>query len=400
MRDRASYAGGLFSVALAGERHGAGRGGAEALARAQGRGGAGSRRLAGRGGRRRSWRPRSGDGAQRLQDHPRAARHRSTPSREARPDELHRRLRAPQPDQPNRSGIIGRAVDRYEGPLKVSGTAPYAYEVGRPSPPAYGVLVGAEIGCGDVTAVDDAAARAAPGVKLVWHALRSAARPGRDGRQVLCRQPGGGRSGLRRARRPLLRPAGRPRGRRHAGERRTRAAELIEVSYEEDAGGRLRLRARRGRAARERPNSRDRRLRAGLRRGAGPARRDLFHPDPEPLPDGALRHHRLVGGRRGDGPHLGADAASRRSTCWPRRCRSTARNVHLMSRYIGGGFGGKGSTYEDLELAALASRELRPAGEDRADPPADVQRHRPPAGHRAARAAGRDAGRPADRAVR
>jgi xanthine dehydrogenase YagR molybdenum-binding subunit len=32
--------------------------------------------------------------------------------------------------------------------------------------------------------------------------------------------------------------------------------------------------------------------------------------------------------------------------------------VHLLSRYIGGGFGGKGSTYEDLEMAALASREL------------------------------------------
>src|SRR6185312_7857119 len=32
--------------------------------------------------------------------------------------------------------------------------------------------------------------------------------------------------------------------------------------------------------------------------------------------------------------------------------------VHLLSRYIGGGFGGKGSTYEDLELAALSSREL------------------------------------------
>ncbi len=32
--------------------------------------------------------------------------------------------------------------------------------------------------------------------------------------------------------------------------------------------------------------------------------------------------------------------------------------VHLISRYIGGGFGGKGSVYEDLDLAALASREL------------------------------------------
>ena len=43
---------------------------------------------------------------------------------------------APNPISRNRSGIIGRAVDRYEGPLKVSGTAPYAFEVATPAPPA------------------------------------------------------------------------------------------------------------------------------------------------------------------------------------------------------------------------------------------------------------------------
>src|ERR1019366_6837900 len=78
---------------------------------------------------------------------------------------------APNPISRNRSGIIGRAVDRYEGPLKVSGTAPYAYEVETPSPPAYGVVIGATIGRGRVSAVDDAAGGAPPGVKLVWHAF-------------------------------------------------------------------------------------------------------------------------------------------------------------------------------------------------------------------------------------
>src|SRR5262249_39089726 len=32
--------------------------------------------------------------------------------------------------------------------------------------------------------------------------------------------------------------------------------------------------------------------------------------------------------------------------------------VHLMSRSVGGGFGGKGQVYADVVLAALASREL------------------------------------------
>ena len=48
----------------------------------------------------------------------------------------------PNPVKDNRAGLIGKAVDRYEGPLKVTGTAPYAYEVQPPSPPAYGVIRG------------------------------------------------------------------------------------------------------------------------------------------------------------------------------------------------------------------------------------------------------------------
>ena len=35
-----------------------------------------------------------------------------------------------------------------------------------------------------------------------------------------------------------------------------------------------------------------------------------------------------------------------------------AKQVRLLTRYVGGGFGGKGSFYEDLVLASLASREL------------------------------------------
>ena len=50
--------------------------------------------------------------------------------------------------------MIGAPVSRYEGPLKVSGQAPYAYEVKPPSPPAYGVMVPATIARGRITAID------------------------------------------------------------------------------------------------------------------------------------------------------------------------------------------------------------------------------------------------------
>ncbi len=60
-------------------------------------------------------------------------------------------------------GIIGRGVERVDGPLKVSGCATYAGEY-QIENVAYGVLVGAAIGKGKVTHVDADAVRGIPGV--------------------------------------------------------------------------------------------------------------------------------------------------------------------------------------------------------------------------------------------
>ena len=62
--------------------------------------------------------------------------------------------------------VLGKPVDRVDGPAKVSGTARYAYEF-----PAEGVLYGhvitAQVGKGRVTAIDADAARAMPGVAAI-----------------------------------------------------------------------------------------------------------------------------------------------------------------------------------------------------------------------------------------
>ncbi|UUX94722.1 aldehyde oxidoreductase molybdenum-binding subunit PaoC [Aquabacterium sp. J223] len=61
--------------------------------------------------------------------------------------------------------VVGRPVDRIDGPLKTSGRAPYAYErhdVARK--PAYGVVVGAGIAKGRIASMDLREARAMPGV--------------------------------------------------------------------------------------------------------------------------------------------------------------------------------------------------------------------------------------------
>ncbi|RYF76691.1 MAG: xanthine dehydrogenase family protein molybdopterin-binding subunit [Comamonadaceae bacterium] len=61
--------------------------------------------------------------------------------------------------------IIGKAVDRIDGPLKTTGTAPYAYERHDVAPnAAYGYIVGASIAKGRITAIDQTRAIAAPGV--------------------------------------------------------------------------------------------------------------------------------------------------------------------------------------------------------------------------------------------
>lgn len=61
--------------------------------------------------------------------------------------------------------VVGKPVDRIEGPMKVSGTARYAYEHHDAVPNAvYGYVVGAAIPKGRITAMDLGAARAAPGV--------------------------------------------------------------------------------------------------------------------------------------------------------------------------------------------------------------------------------------------
>ena len=64
--------------------------------------------------------------------------------------------------------VVGKSTDRIDGPLKTTGTAPYAYERHDVVPnQAYGYVVGAAIAKGRISSLDDSAARAAPGVLAV-----------------------------------------------------------------------------------------------------------------------------------------------------------------------------------------------------------------------------------------
>lgn len=60
---------------------------------------------------------------------------------------------------------VGRPLDRIDGPLKTTGSAPYAYEWHDEAPDvAYGYVVGSPIAKGKITSLITAAAEGAPGV--------------------------------------------------------------------------------------------------------------------------------------------------------------------------------------------------------------------------------------------
>jgi xanthine dehydrogenase YagR molybdenum-binding subunit len=64
--------------------------------------------------------------------------------------------------------VVGKPVDRIEGPLKTTGTATYAYEHQGVAPNvAYGYIVGSAIAKGRITSMDLSSARAAPGVLAI-----------------------------------------------------------------------------------------------------------------------------------------------------------------------------------------------------------------------------------------
>jgi xanthine dehydrogenase YagR molybdenum-binding subunit len=64
--------------------------------------------------------------------------------------------------------VIGKPTDRIDGPLKTTGTAPYAYERHDVAPnQAYGYVVGSAIAKGRIASIDLAEAKAAPGVLAI-----------------------------------------------------------------------------------------------------------------------------------------------------------------------------------------------------------------------------------------
>ena len=76
----------------------------------------------------------------------------------------------------DRKKFVGKGIDRYEGKLKTTGTAKYAYEWHDIAPkPAYGYVLGAAIAKGRIASLDASAAESSPGVFAVVSAQNAGA---------------------------------------------------------------------------------------------------------------------------------------------------------------------------------------------------------------------------------
>jgi len=248
--------------------------------------------------------------------------------------------------------LVGQPMDRVDGPLKVRGKAPYAYEVHEGGDAAYGFLVMAGSGKGRMTRIDTGKAQAAPGVLLAWTYKNVPAQAAPSPKTV-----------------PQLSGAEIM----HYGEaiavvvaetfEQARAASLlIDVEYE-TSGGVYDIVEAAGRSEKPpegmfKPDS-----------GAGdfdpnflsaPVQLDVTYTTPVQSQAMMEPHASLA---YWDGDSLIIHTANQMLNPAQQTIAATLQippeKVRVVAHYVGGGFGSKLKVFGDAILAALASRELR-----------------------------------------
>ncbi|MGM9511622.1 aldehyde oxidoreductase molybdenum-binding subunit PaoC [Larkinella sp. GY13] len=248
--------------------------------------------------------------------------------------------------------VIGKPTDRIEGPLKTTGTATYAYEHNDAvSNPAYGYVVGAAIAKGRIKAIDQTKAKAAPGVLAIVTA--ASVGPLKPGQFYVDR---------------LL--AGPQIDHYHQAvavvvadtfEQARAAASLLKISYTKTKGA-FDLAAAKNSSpvASKGPYIPSPQSNVGNFEGAfasAPVKLDETYTTPDQT-HAMMEPHATIA--KWDGDKL---------TCWASiqqinwGVRDIAivlgipkENIRLISTFIGGGFGGKGTVLSDIIAASLAAR--------------------------------------------
>ena len=273
-------------------------------------------------------------------------------------------MNQPAPRNPideNRNGLIGKPINRVDGRLKVMGLAPYAHEVKEGANAACGFIVEATIAKGVVSDIDATAAERAFGVLLVmthknapkqgpWGPLEAKDRYARASPQLDSNRV------------------------QHYGqavafvvaetfEQARSAARLIKITYRIDAGEfALEPNLAKAEKPRDLPDQPTDSVvgefqpafeRAAVKVDARFTTPTQVHAQMEP--------HATVAYWKDGRVHLHCSAQLLKSAqqAVANTLQIPLADVHIVSRYIGGGFGGKLPIYGDVMLTAMASRELK-----------------------------------------
>ncbi|MGO7733132.1 xanthine dehydrogenase family protein molybdopterin-binding subunit [Rhizobium leguminosarum] len=250
----------------------------------------------------------------------------------------------------DRKTVVGQPIPRIDGQLKTTGQAKYAYEWHDPNILyAYGYPVGAAIAKGRVKSIDGSSARKAPGVLAVVTTLDVGER--QKGRFNTAKLFGGDK--IEHYHQAIAVVVA------ETFEQARAAASLIKVDYEEVAGS-FDLSAAKDAAIK--PSSGNPDSRVGDFEGAFNAA-DVTLDESYSTPDQShamMEPHASIAAWNGN--ELTVWTSSQMIDWWRSDLATTLglekEQVHIMSPFIGGGFGGKLYLRADAVLAAFAAKAI------------------------------------------
>lgn len=263
----------------------------------------------------------------------------------------------------NRQGLIGQPVDRVDGRLKVTGQAPYAYEVREASNPAYGFIVGATIAKGNVAEINASAAEQAPGVLLVYthhNAPKQAAWGPLDAKNRYARaSPQLGSAQIRQHGEAVAFVVAQ------TFEQARSAAQLVKVRYAAEPGD-YALEPKLAQAEIPPDNTVEEGAKTDSAVGdftgaftAAAVQVDATYTTPVHIHAPMEPHATLAYWKDGRVHiHCAAQLLESAQMAVANTLQIAPDKVRIVSRYIGGGFGGKLPVYGDVMLSALAARQL------------------------------------------
>jgi xanthine dehydrogenase YagR molybdenum-binding subunit len=248
--------------------------------------------------------------------------------------------------------IVGKPIDRIDGPMKVSGTAPYAYERNKEAPKAaYGYVVHAGISKGKITSIDSAAARCAPGVVAIV-TYENAGKLGKGKMNTAKLLAGPDVQHYHQAVAVVV---------AETFEQARAAANMVKVSYAKEKGA-YDLHAAKDSATKPKKEEKPDTAVGDFAKAfaSAPVKLDMNYTTPDHS-HAMMEPHASIASWEGDKLTLWT---SNQMVDWgvgdvAKTLNLPKENVHMMSPYIGGGFGGKLFVRSDAIMAALGAKEAK-----------------------------------------